>query len=347
MWHVFATSPTDTDPLSWRHAWQAAALGEFGFYRQADCRPADHFRTSAHIGGPFAAAIFDRLRGVDERLAHPSTLTVVDVGAGGGELLNALAGLIAASDPGLAGRVELIGVDLRDRPEHLRSDIGWIKGLAPVCVPADITGMIVATELLDDIPIDIAELDATGDWRYLRLDSAGVTSLGEVLTSNDQKWVDAFAGRSELSAGTGTRVEIGITRDTIGYDLTSRLVDGDALFIDYVSGTGSSLRAFRHGHEVAPVTDGSMNITAAVHQRSLTSTLTRFGDVHVQDQANALAEYQRPREATEMPMMARLQWRSAWQELTDRAGLGSHSWISLTRTNTDLPQQDAKQEMSR
>ncbi|NQU37400.1 MAG: SAM-dependent methyltransferase [Actinobacteria bacterium] len=344
---MFAPSPTSADPLSWRQAWEAAAFGESGFYRRVDCRPADHFRTSAHVGGPFVHAIFDRLRAVDERLAHPPTLTVVDVGAGGAELLNALADLIRVDDPALAGRVELIGVDMRDRPKQLSADIGWISELAPDGVPTDITGVIIATELLDDIPLDIAERDATGDWRYVRLDGTRAVSLGEVLTSADHEWVETFASQDDLPGTPRAQVEIGSTRDAVGSELANRLVDGEALFIDYVSGLESSVSAFLHGHQIEPVADGSMNLTAAVNQHSLTATLRQFGDVEVQSQAAALADFRHPREGSGITMMDRLHWRSSWQELTDRSGLGRHSWISLTRAREQPVHQDTQQENDR
>lgn len=360
MWHVFAPSSAPSYPLSWRQAWEEAAIGEGGFYRRADCRPADHFRTSAHIGGAFAAAIFDRLRAVDHRLGHPPTLTMVDVGAGSGELLNALTGLLRDSEPALAARVQLIGVDVRNRPRGLGREIDWISGLAPCAVPANITGMIIATELLDDVAIEIAEVSDSsdsshGEWRYLHVDDSGSTFTGDLLTAPDLEWAESFAGLTHTTPlQPGLRIEIGRPRDTLAADLASRLTSGDLLVIDYVWGTpepaataNTSLRAFRHGHPVQPSTDGSMNITAAVNQGSLLSTLSRFGHVHVQDQSSVLAGYQNAPSTAELPMMASLQWSSQWQGLTNRDGLGAHSWVSLTTTNTAQRDLDAKHEVLR
>jgi SAM-dependent MidA family methyltransferase len=70
--------------VSWQAAWDAALYADDGFFRTV--RPADHFRTSAHVG-TFARALAELARRTD-------AATVVDLGAGGGELLTALHALL-------------------------------------------------------------------------------------------------------------------------------------------------------------------------------------------------------------------------------------------------------------
>src|SRR3954452_17961908 len=79
----------------WRSAWADAHHGPAGFYRRA--APADHFRTSVHASPLFAAAVLELLGRVDAALGHPEPVDLVDVGAGRGELLVAVA---AAAGPG-------------------------------------------------------------------------------------------------------------------------------------------------------------------------------------------------------------------------------------------------------
>nr|WP_304528808.1 hypothetical protein [Plantactinospora sp. KBS50] len=73
----------------WRDAMATALYGTDGFF-VAGPGPAAHFRTSAQAPA-FAAALGVLLARVDAALGHPDPLDVVDVGAGRGELLRAIA----------------------------------------------------------------------------------------------------------------------------------------------------------------------------------------------------------------------------------------------------------------
>src|SRR4051794_37306882 len=110
-------------PLRWRDAWEQALYAEDGFFRRE--RPGDHFRTSAHLG-LFAEAVAELAR-------RTSATTVVDLGAGGGELLRALVHLLDG--------VRLVGVELADRPADLPHEIDWVPTL-----PDRIEGLLVANE---------------------------------------------------------------------------------------------------------------------------------------------------------------------------------------------------------
>lgn len=70
----------------WEQAWAQALYGPAGFVRSGQ-RPAAHYRTSVHVGGLLAEAVVELLARTDTALDHPQTLDVVDLGAGGGELL--------------------------------------------------------------------------------------------------------------------------------------------------------------------------------------------------------------------------------------------------------------------
>ncbi len=86
--------------MPWRAATEVALYGPDGFYRRH--RPASQFRTSVHASPLLAQALAD--------LARTSALpTVVDVGAGGGELL--------ADLHRLAPELSLVGVDVGGRPK--------------------------------------------------------------------------------------------------------------------------------------------------------------------------------------------------------------------------------------
>lgn len=225
---------------SWRQAWESALYGEAGFFRSS--RPAEHFRTSAHSRS-FAEAVADVAR-------RSGATTVVDLGAGGGELLSALHGLTG-------GAVELIGVEVAERPPGLPTAISWADQL-----PARIDGLLIANEWLDNVPCDVVEVDDDGVIREVCVDPAtGAESLGEPF---DSAWLDSWWPLCE----PGERAEIGVARDDAWADAVAR-VNGLAIAIDYGHVRGGrppfgTLRSYARGREVDVIPDGSRDVTAHV-----------------------------------------------------------------------------------
>src|SRR4051794_20581314 len=101
-----------TQAVPWRKAWESALYGDGGFFRST--RPAEHFRTNAHVA-VFAEAIAELAR-------RSGAATVVDLAAGGGELLATLLPLVGVD-------VALIGVEVAERPPDLPAAIQWTDRL--------------------------------------------------------------------------------------------------------------------------------------------------------------------------------------------------------------------------
>src|SRR5260370_32234904 len=141
--------------MTWRQAMQAALAGPGGFYARGE-PPARHFRTSVHVSPRYAGAVLDLLRHVDACLGHPARIDLVDVGAGRAEVLGQVLGL-AAAEPGLARRIAAHAVEVTPRPAGLDPRIGWAASPPPV-----ITGLVVASEWLDNVPLDVVELTPAG-----------------------------------------------------------------------------------------------------------------------------------------------------------------------------------------
>ncbi|MBC7631431.1 SAM-dependent methyltransferase [Aeromicrobium sp.] len=237
-----------TEPRPWRRAWHDALYGENGFFRVST--PANHFSTSAHLGA-FAGA-------VAEIVHRNGFASVVDLGAGGGEMLAALRPLVGAD-------IELIGVELARRPPGLDPDIGWCEEM-----PQRIDGLLMANEWLDNIPCDIVEVDDAGVVRLLLVDATtGKESLGKPYRS---AWLDEWWPLTR----PGERAEVGDARDVAWADAVAR-VEGLAIAIDYGhTRTGGrpplgTLRSYADGHEVDVVPDGSRDVTAHVAVDSVAS----------------------------------------------------------------------------
>lgn len=235
---------------TWQQAWQRALYGDGGFYRRQGA-PGRHFRTAAH-----ASTSHRLLASALLQLAEQDGCRqVLDVGAGGGELLSAMAAL----DPG----VELTGVDVADRPPGLPAQVRWLQE------PPERTTdtLLVALELLDVVPCPVLEVDGDGVLREVRVEPAsGTERLTDLAGEDDLAWCRRWW---PVPARPGARVEVGRTRDDVWSDLVSRIDRGIALAVDYAHTAQDrppfgSLTGFRDGDAVQPVPDGGCDLTAHV-----------------------------------------------------------------------------------
>jgi SAM-dependent MidA family methyltransferase len=296
----------------WRDAMADALYGDDGLY-VASGAPGRHFRTAAHASSLWASAIVELAQRVDAALDE-NAFTVVDVGAGGGELIGGLAGMAPP-------RWRLIGCDVAGRPEALPDRVEWLADC-----PDDVTGLVIACELLDVVPVEVVELTDAG-LRTIEVTTDGVESIGAPPSRADREWIDTWWP----IASVGDRAEAGRTRDELWWSLTSRLTGGAALLIDYAADPArdvtGTLCGFRDGRQVTPVPDGSCDLTAHV----LIESLCRDGDV-VTTQHDALrglgVSGARPAYAGDpASYLSALSSAGDAGELLDPAGLGGFTWL--------------------
>jgi SAM-dependent MidA family methyltransferase len=242
----------------------------------------------------------------------------VDVGAGRGELL---VDLLRLAPDALRTRIRATAVELAPRPPDLPATIGWTAAL-----PSDVHGVLLATEWLDNVPIDVASLDESGDVRYVLVDE----SLGPPVSGEDAAWLARWWPLAEA----GDRAEIGLPRDVAWSDAVSRLRAGLALTVDYGHVRASrppwgTLSAFRYGREVPPAPDGTCDLTMHVAMDSLAAAVPGS---RLMAQRDALRlDRTRPPLAlasTDPAGYVRALSRASMvAELTDPAGLGGHWWL--------------------
>jgi SAM-dependent MidA family methyltransferase len=318
--------PPTTDP-PWKNAWDAALYGPGGFFRRES--PAAHFRTSVHASPLFAQALV--------RLARDAGLdTIVDVGAGRGELLEEAHRV----DPSLT----LLGVEVAPRPAELPEAVGWTSAL-----PESVDGLVVANEWLDNIPCHLVEVDPAGTPRIVHVDpTTGRETLGaslgdRVVPTALAAWCERWwpvAGREP-----GTRAEVGTTRDAAWADVVRRVTRGIALAVDYGHTAPGrppfgTLRSYQHGQEVDVLADGSRDVTADV---AVDAVAARVGG-KVVSQRDALRTLgvsgarPEPAMATSDPSgyVRALSRAGEAAELTDAGGLGGFWWV-LSATGVAPP----------
>ncbi|MFF0569893.1 SAM-dependent methyltransferase [Streptomyces sp. NPDC004041] len=319
----------------WREAAQAALYGDEGFYRspvRSPKGPAGHFRTSVHASPLFATAVAELLTGIAREL-DTGTVALVDVGAGRGELLSGVLDALAARPEGVD--VTPYAVEVAARPPGLDPRIKWCAQ-----PPAGVTGLLFANEWLDNVPVEVAEADAEGVPRYVRVrTSDGAERLGAEVTGADAAWLERWW---PLSA-PGERAEIGRPRDAAWAGAVGSLRAGLAVAVDYTHVRGGrppfgTLTGFRDGHEVRPVPDGSCDLTAHVALDACAAAVARVrADVSCQltDQRTALHRLgvggDRPPlslAATDPAGYVRaLAAAGEAAELTARGGLGDFGWL--------------------
>lgn len=303
----------------WTRAWHQALYGPHGFYRTDS--PAQHFATSVQ-GIPGASELF--AQAVAALAARHGLRHVVDVGAGGGELLAHLATLTD---------LRLAGVEVAGRPRALPPDIRWIGSPGGALLPDELGGLtgtlVIAHEWLDVVPCPVAVFE--GGWRLLEVDDAGAERPGGPPERSYAAWCEQFGPADPQD---GDRLEIGLPRDLAFAGLCSRVRDGLVLAVDYGyrvpdRPTAGTLTGYRMGAMCPPVPDGSCDLTAHVCIDSL-------GADHAERQRDALRgllppQQPAPRRLARADPTAYLQalvTRSARTALTDPAGLGSFWWLT-------------------
>ncbi|MFF3973913.1 SAM-dependent methyltransferase [Streptomyces rubiginosohelvolus] len=316
----------------WREAAQAALYGDEGFYRspvRSPEGPAGHFRTSVHASPLFATAVAGLLTGIAREL-DTGMVALVDVGAGRGELLT---GVLAALPEGLD--VTPYAVEVAARPPGLDPRIEWCAE-----PPAGVAGLLFANEWLDNVPVEVAEADAEGVPRYVRVrTSDGAERLGTEVTGADAAWLERWW---PLSA-PGERAEIGRPRDAAWAGAVGSLTAGLAVAVDYTHVRGArppfgTLTGFRGGREVRPVPDGSCDLTAHVALDACAAAVAEAGidaSTELTDQRAALRRLgvggDRPplSLATTDPAgyVRALTAAGEAAELTARGGLGDFGWL--------------------
>lgn len=309
--------------IPWRQAWESALYGPGGFYlREA---PAEHFRTSVTASTRLAEAVRALAARVDDALGRPDPFDVVDVGAGRGELLLGL--------PDVPARWRLTAVERAPDPG---TGLLW-RADVPV-----VTGLLVAHELLDVVPLDVVQ-----DGRLVLVDGAGEERRGPVAPPAVRAW----CRRWWPSGGAAPeRVECGLSRDDAWSALVARVDRGLALAVDYghllrpsgstpsppgqpdapeFGGRRATLTGYRGGRAVAPVPDGSCDLTAHVALDSAAAAtgsrlLTQRAALRALGVDGALPVWT----GDAAGYAAALERSSQSASLLDPAGLGGFGWLA-------------------
>jgi SAM-dependent MidA family methyltransferase len=248
---------------------------------------------------------------------------------------------------GLAGRISACAVEVAPRPAGLDPRIRWER-----VPPAGITGLVIASEWLDNVPLDVVELTAAGPAMVQVDPVTGAERAHGQPGPADLAWIrDWWPLRA-----CGERAEVGRTRCAAWAGVIGRIDRGVAVAADYGHLKASrprcgTLTGYLEGRAVPAVPDRSRDITAhvALDACAEAGKAAGAGETVLTTQRAALRalglDARRPplRLAASDPEGYALALCRASQdaELTDPAGLGGFGWLAQA-VGTRLPMPLAK-----
>jgi SAM-dependent MidA family methyltransferase len=215
---LVAASSVAGRPLRFDEYMAIALYGAHGFYvsgGQAGRR--GDFITSPEVGPLFGAVVARWIEAEWERLSRPADFTVVEAGAGPGTLARAV---LSAAPSGLT---RYVAVEVSPTQRALHPD--GVDSL-PALPDGPLTGVLIANELLDNLPFRLAVFD--GGWREALVEVRRGGALTEVTVPApaDWDWLPSAAPH-------GARVPV--QASAAGWIRQARrmLAAGSVLIVDY------------------------------------------------------------------------------------------------------------------
>lgn len=269
-------------PIPFDRFMELSLYGPGGFFSGETLRSqkSGDFLTSPEVSPLFGQTIARFVESEYQRIGDP--FMVVEVGAGSGSLVGPL---LDARPPG-SRSFEAWAVDVspaaraalvrRLGPERVASDLSEI--------PGPIRGVIIANELIDNLPMAVAQLTA-GGWRerWVGNDGDGFEFVDASPRSEVVQWLERFAG--PVAPGGWVEVQLQ-ARDWLQVVLT-RISAGSVLLIDYGDTAedlaprrrDGTLRTYRSHHLGPHPLDepGATDITADVNFSALVATAEALG----------------------------------------------------------------------
>ena len=311
-----------------------ALYGDGGFYTtggRAGRRGGD-FITSPEVGPLFGTVIARALDAWWKELGSPSRFDVVECGAGPGTLARS----ILAAQPECADAMHYVAVEISASQQALHPQGVESRQTMP---DGPITGVILANELLDNLPFRLFVFD--GSWMEAFVSQASSGQFVEVLRTPD-----TVPSCLPQTAPLGSRAPIQDAAASWVRNSLSKINQGRLLLFDYCSASTSEialtlwrewLRTYRdQGRGKHYLSDpGSQDITAQVMLDQLptgfsSSTqadfLKQWGIEELVNEGNAYWENMK-----HAPDVAAMKMRSRSSEaksLTDHSGLGMFSALS-------------------
>ena len=325
--------------ISFEQYMSLALYGEGGFYQDGGKagRRGD-FITSPEVGPLFAAVVAQYLDNCWNELGCPESFDVVEVGAGPGTLARG----IVNAQPKCISALKYVAVEVSAAQRMLHPDFVESVEVFP---DRTIHGVVLANELLDNLPFKLFVFDGT--WKEAFVGLGGGGRFVEVL--------QALNNTPEVlpkSAPLGSRVPIQVAAAQWMLDATQKLSKGKVLVFDYCSDSTSEiavtpwrewLRTYkdhRRGEHYL-LEPGSQDITSqvmldqlmdAVPSLSVTKQSDWLQHWGIRELVYEGAKYWEQHKSS--PDVSAMKMRSRANEarlITDPAGIGAYSVLEMGR----------------
>ncbi|MFA9563083.1 MAG: SAM-dependent methyltransferase [Acidimicrobiales bacterium] len=238
------------------------------------------FLTSPEVGPLFGAVVAGALDAWWEELGRPDQFTVVEAAAGTGAMARSV---LAHRQLGCREALRYIAV------ERSRSMRDQLEGIGPPVEVADrmpdarFVGVVLANELLDNLPFDLYEFRDADGWHEVRVVQEADGSWTEQLVPGDAE-AEAWARSAAPDASDRARIPRQRAAAAWLTDALDRLERGRVVVFDYADTTSSMarrptaewLRTYRqHARGAHPLVDpGSQDITCEVAIDQLAAVAT-------------------------------------------------------------------------
>ena len=318
---------------------QLALYGHGGFYTtsgRAGRRGGD-FITSPEVGPLFGTVIARALDAWWKELGSPSRFDVVECGAGPGTLARS----ILTAQPECADAMHYVAVEISASQRALHPQGIESRETMP---DGPITGVILANELLDNLPFRLFVFD--GLWMEAFVAQASGDQFVEVLRTPDE-----IPSCLPQTAPLGSRAPIQDAAASWVRDCLSKIDHGRLLLFDYCSVSTSEialtpwrewLRTYRdQGRGTHYLSDpGSQDITTQVMLDQLPAefTISTQADFLTQWGVNDLVRegshyWESMKNAPDVAAMKMRSRAAEATSLTDSSGLGEFCAIEFIGTN--------------
>ncbi len=331
----------DHGPIRFDEFVELALYGPGGYYDRPPIGRHGDFVTSPHVHWWFAYALAAALGELHERLPEATPPRLVELGAGDGTLARQLLEILAE-----AGPIDYTAVERSAGARRLLARTGVRVASSLEEVGSLDRTLVFANELLDNLPF--RRLRRTGDGLVeIRIGAEG-GRLVEVEAEPERPLPESPL---ELEPGEEAVVPVGAL--ALLDDLTERMRDAYALFVDYAAEGGAKVHGYRRHRVVGAVLQapGSTDITAGVdirvlERRAVERGLVVLGRVTQRQALLALglddwarAERDRGRNPAIDRGVAAWVWadRSRATLLADPSGLGAHRWLLLATPGRPPP----------
>lgn len=210
------------------------------------------FLTSPEVGPLFGACVAQAIDRWWDELGRPDPYTVVEAGAGPGTLARA----VLAAEPRCRDALRYVAVEVSELQR--RSHPSGVVSQAEL-PDQPFVGLVIANELLDNLPFDLYDHDPTTGWREVRVDA----DLREVLVPGEPD-------QPVEASGLATRVPCQREAQAWLASAIALVEQGCVVVIDYArrypAPDDGWLRTYReHGRGASPLDElGRQDITADV-----------------------------------------------------------------------------------